>query len=46
MTASPSGQPAAAVQSDLHELREIIRRFSSERDWLRFHTPKNLAMAL
>ena len=46
MTASPSGQPPAAVQSDLHELREIIRHFSSERDWLRFHTPKNLAMAL
>jgi len=45
MTASPSGQPAAAP-SDLHELREIIRSFSSERDWLRFHTPKNLAMAL
>jgi NTP pyrophosphatase (non-canonical NTP hydrolase) len=46
MTASPSGQPPVAVQSDLHELREIIRHFSSERDWLRFHTPKNLAMAL
>ncbi|WDZ96643.1 nucleotide pyrophosphohydrolase [Herbaspirillum sp. WKF16] len=35
-------QPA----SDLTELRDIIRRFSGERDWLRFHTPKNLAMAL
>ncbi|WP_050469857.1 nucleotide pyrophosphohydrolase [Herbaspirillum chlorophenolicum] len=32
--------------SDLIELRGIIRQFSSERDWLRFHTPKNLAMAL
>lgn len=32
--------------SDLTELRDIIRQFSSERDWLRFHTPKNLAMAL
>lgn len=35
-------QPA----SDLAELRDVIRQFSSERDWLRFHTPKNLAMAL
>ncbi|TWC68342.1 nucleotide pyrophosphohydrolase [Herbaspirillum sp. SJZ099] len=32
--------------SDLIELRDIIRQFSGERDWLRFHTPKNLAMAL
>ncbi|BEV13729.1 nucleotide pyrophosphohydrolase [Herbaspirillum sp. DW155] len=48
MTASPSGHVPAAVPatSDLHELRDLIRRFSSERDWLRFHTPKNLAMAL
>lgn len=48
MTASSSGHaPAAApATSDLHELRDLIRRFSSERDWLRFHTPKNLAMAL
>lgn len=36
-------QPPA---SDLAELRDIIRQFSGERDWLRFHTPKNLAMAL
>lgn len=32
--------------SDLTELRDLIRRFSGERDWQRFHTPKNLAMAL
>lgn len=36
----------SSPRSDLHELRELIRQFSSERDWLRFHTPKNLAMAL
>ncbi|AYR22779.1 nucleotide pyrophosphohydrolase [Herbaspirillum rubrisubalbicans] len=38
--------PSSALTSDLHQLRDIIRRFSSERDWLRFHTPKNLVMAL
>lgn len=37
---------SAAPISDLHELRVMIRQFCSERDWLRFHTPKNLAMAL
>ncbi|CDG85347.1 nucleotide pyrophosphohydrolase [Janthinobacterium agaricidamnosum] len=30
----------------LIELRDLIRQFSSERDWQQFHTPKNLAMAL
>ncbi len=28
------------------ELRDQVRRFSEARDWLRYHTPKNLAMAL
>jgi len=36
----------AIASSDLTELRDIIRQFSRERDWLRFHTPKNLTMAL
>ncbi len=30
----------------LHELRDELRRFSAERDWEQFHSPKNLAMAL
>jgi len=30
----------------LHELRDALRVFAAERDWERFHTPKNLAMAL
>jgi NTP pyrophosphatase (non-canonical NTP hydrolase) len=30
----------------LHELRDALRRFSTERDWDRYHAPKNLAMAL
>ena len=57
-SAQPPADPAAAAASsttpaapatpvsDLHELRDIIRRFSGERDWLRFHTSKNLVMAL
>lgn len=28
------------------ELREVARRFVTERQWERFHSPKNLAMAL
>ena len=30
----------------LHEVRDALRRFAQEREWERFHTPKNLAMAL
>lgn len=30
----------------LDELSERCREFTAERDWLRFQTPKNLAMAL
>ncbi|MBI0327402.1 nucleotide pyrophosphohydrolase [Burkholderia plantarii] len=32
--------------SDLQKLRDVLRRFSRERDWEKFHTPKNLAIAL
>ncbi len=32
--------------SDIEELTATIREFARERDWERFHTPKNLAMAL
>jgi NTP pyrophosphatase (non-canonical NTP hydrolase) len=32
--------------SDLSELRELTRQFANERDWGKFHTPKNLATAL
>jgi NTP pyrophosphatase (non-canonical NTP hydrolase) len=34
------------LQNDLAEIREIMRQFVSERDWDKFHTPKNLATAL
>lgn len=32
--------------SDLDDLQAAIRDFADRRDWHRFHTPKNLAMAL
>ncbi|GAA1274644.1 nucleotide pyrophosphohydrolase [Sphaerisporangium rubeum] len=32
--------------SELGELAVRMRRFAHEREWERFHTPKNLAMAL
>jgi dCTP diphosphatase len=32
--------------SDIEQLSTAIREFARERDWERFHTPKNLAMAL
>ena len=31
---------------DLQELKARVRDFVAERDWERFHSPKNLAMAL
>jgi NTP pyrophosphatase (non-canonical NTP hydrolase) len=30
----------------LEELAAELRRFAAERDWERFHTPKNLALSL
>jgi len=34
------------VDAGLDALRERIRGFAAERDWDRFHSPKNLSMAL
>ena len=31
---------------DLRELRDALRGFAQARDWDRFHSPKNLAIAL
>ena len=31
---------------DLEKIKRIIREFSSERNWDKYHTPKNLSMAL
>jgi dCTP diphosphatase len=30
----------------IHELRELVQNFVSERDWQQFHLPKNLAMSI
>ncbi len=35
-----------AADSDLIQLRDLVRIFVDERDWDQFHTPKNLASAL
>ncbi|TRZ90808.1 MAG: nucleotide pyrophosphohydrolase [Rhodocyclaceae bacterium] len=32
--------------TDLETLRDALRAFCAARDWHRFHTPKNLVMAL
>jgi NTP pyrophosphatase (non-canonical NTP hydrolase) len=32
--------------SDIEDLTTAIREFAQKRDWERFHTPKNLAIAL
>ena len=34
------------MEPSLTTLRDALRRFAAERDWDRFHTPKNLAAAL
>jgi len=31
---------------DIEDLRNELRRFAAARDWDRYHTPKNLVMAL
>ena len=45
MSAAPMPPDPLAADA-LTELRDAMRRFAAERDWDRFHTPKNLAMAL
>jgi NTP pyrophosphatase (non-canonical NTP hydrolase) len=32
--------------SDLEEIRAAIRKFRDERDWMQFHSPKNLATSI
>jgi dCTP diphosphatase len=51
-TLRKSSQAAAAEAEsagdlqDLEDLAQRLRDFARERDWEKFHTPKNLAMAL
>ena len=42
----PQSPGQAAPADELTALRDELRAFVRERDWERFHTPKNLAMAL
>ncbi len=44
--APQSGLGDSGVMRDLAELKQRVREFVAERDWDRFHSPKNLAMAL
>jgi NTP pyrophosphatase (non-canonical NTP hydrolase) len=50
--ALPNGSRADAAQTTtpaeaaLAALRDELRRFAADRDWDRFHSPKNLASAL
>jgi len=37
---------ANRLPPDLAALRDALRAFAAEREWERFHAPKNLAMAL
>ena len=41
MTTLPSD-----ATTTLQELREVVETFVAERDWHRFHAPKNISMAL
>lgn len=43
---SSSRSTSERAPDPLRELRDALRRFSAERDWDRYHAPKNLAMAL
>jgi NTP pyrophosphatase (non-canonical NTP hydrolase) len=44
----PAAPPAGWTddRTPLAELRAALRRFNGERDWGRYHSPRNLAMAL
>ena len=39
-------RPAADQAATIAELKTKVEAFASEREWLQFHSPKNLSMAL
>jgi NTP pyrophosphatase (non-canonical NTP hydrolase) len=50
-TTDPSERSTAGLDSNdanttVDELRQMVRKFVSERNWERFHAPKNISMAL
>jgi NTP pyrophosphatase (non-canonical NTP hydrolase) len=38
--------PANDRETTLHDIKTLIARFTADRDWQQFHSPKNVAMAL
>jgi NTP pyrophosphatase (non-canonical NTP hydrolase) len=42
----PGGDPTDDKDTTLLDLKEAVQAFVRERDWERFHSPKNLSMAL
>ena len=46
MTGTRSNLDEQEHHLDLQQLKERLRKFTDERDWDQFHSPKNLAMAL
>lgn len=34
------------MQSDILELQELVRKFCADRDWEKYHSPKELAIGL
>ena len=45
MSRDLADKPATPIV-DLHSLQDALRSFSAAREWEKFHTPKNLAMAI
>ena len=43
---SETSKPPVTSESRLAALVQQVRRFAADREWDRFHSPKNLAMAL
>lgn len=43
---TPAGTTDSPAANSLEDLRDALRRFAAARDWDRYHTPKNLVMAL
>jgi len=42
----PGKTDSPISKRDLKTLKMALRKFAAERDWDKFHSPKNLAMAL
>ena len=42
----PTGSIAADAQTTVQVLRDMVATFVSERDWEKYHSPKNISMAL